>query len=190
MIIGVTGPICGGSDTVGKILVEKGFERLSLSDELRRRMKEEGIEINRKNMQDYGDMMREKYGLGVLAKMMLEKLDREKDYVIESIRNPAEIEEFRKMKEFYLLMVDSPAEMRFKRLLERGRDNDEPKTYLEFLEWEKRDLGIGQPVHGQQQGKCFDLADGILLNDCDLPELKEKIENLVLILKKKIASIV
>jgi dephospho-CoA kinase len=46
VFIGLTGTICSGHDTIGKVFQEKGFTRVSLSDVLREIMKEREIEIN------------------------------------------------------------------------------------------------------------------------------------------------
>ncbi|MFH1290610.1 MAG: AAA family ATPase [Nanoarchaeota archaeon] len=179
MILGITGTICSGHNAIGKILIEKGFQRFSLSDYLREEMTKKSIEINRKNMQDFGDELRKEQGNAILAKIVISKIEKGKDYIIESIRNPGEVAEFKKLNNFHLIMVDAPVEARFKRLLERGRDVDEPKTFEEFLEWEKRDLGIAQPAYGQQQKACFALSNKTITNDSTFEELKEKVEKLL-----------
>ena len=159
MIIGVTGKICAGHDTLGKILEDNGFVRYSLSDDLRQFMKSEGIKVNRDNMRNFGDELRKSRGSGILASLAVSRLNGHNHYVVESFRNPYEVYEFRRRGNFYFIAVDAPAKIRFDRLLVRGRDVDEPKTFEEFIEWEKRDLGIGQPVYGQQQLAFFQIAD-------------------------------
>jgi dephospho-CoA kinase len=179
MIIGVTGPICAGNNAVGDILRKKGFNRLSFSDELREYMKENNLEINRENMRNTGDTLRKKNGPGAMAIITMKKINPEKDYVVEGIMNPAEVTELKKLKDFYLLKVDAPLEIRFKRLLVRNRDPDEPKEFNAFVEWEKRDLGIGQPAHGLHRAACFELADFTVINDGSLKQLEKNILDLV-----------
>ncbi len=183
MIIGVTGTICSGHDTLGRMLKEKGFVRYSLSDEIRQLMNSDGIEINRDSMQDFGDELRKSRGAGILASLVTSRLNGHEDYVVESLRNPYEVYAFRRKEGFYLVMVDASPEVRFRRLLARGRDKDEPKTFDEFLEGEKKDLGVGQPAYGQQQLECFKLANKIILNDCSLEDFKNKVDAFLLEIK-------
>jgi dephospho-CoA kinase len=179
MIIGVTGPICAGTNAVGEILRRRGFERLSLSDELREYMREHGIEINRENMRDTADGLRKEHGAGAMAIITIKKVKSGKDFVIEGIMNPVEIDELRKLGNFYLINVTAPVELRFKRMLKRARDPDEPKTLEGFIEWEKRDLGIGQPAHGLHRAECFEKADFVVVNDGSWDELKRDVFSIV-----------
>ena len=45
-----------------------------------------------------GNELREKLGADILARRILEKFDANRNYVIDSIRNPAEVEAFRKIR--------------------------------------------------------------------------------------------
>jgi len=181
MLIGLTGPIASGTDVFGKILVEKGFERFSLSDYLREEMKKKGIEANRKNMQDFGDEIRKEFGEGELVKRLISKnkINKEKNYVIESIRNPGEVEEFRKFRSFILVLVDAPNEIRYQRVLKRARDSDDPQTIEEFKKLEQKDFGVNQPKHGQQHSAVFKMADKKILNNGSLEDLRNRAEELL-----------
>ena len=179
MIVGVTGPICAGNNAVGEILRKKGFERLSLSDELREYMRKRGIVINRRNMRDTADALRKEHGPGFMVSFVVKKIIPDKNYVVEAIMNPREISELKKLNNFYLIKVDAPVKIRFNRLLRRNRDPDEPKTFEAFVEWEKRDLGVGQPKHGLHRAECFELADFIVVNDGTLNDLCNKIRDII-----------
>ena len=178
MIIGVTGPICAGIDNFMNFFVEKGFTHFSYSDILRGELRRRGEEITRKNLQDIGDELREKYGKGILSKRMIEKMEPGKNYVVGNIRNPGEVEEFRKLGDFILLLIDSPFDVRFKRAVKRNREN-EPLDLEGFKKMEERDLGIKQEEYGQQHGAVFKMADKTIVNDGSLEELREKVEELL-----------
>ena len=136
-------------------------------------------------MQDFGDKLRKEGGPGALVKLSLPSLDMNKNYVIESVRNPGEVEELRKLGDnFVLLLVDASAEIRFRRLLKRARDEDEPKTFEEFRKWEERDLGVGQPKYGQQQSAVFEMADKFIMNNGSFEDLKKEVETLLYELRK------
>lgn len=175
MIIGLTGPICAGKDEVAKLLVACGFERFSLSDEIRVAMRADGLEITRTALQDYGDSVRKREGTGVWARRVIARLQPGNHYVVDSIRNPGEVEEFRKYGGFSLLKVDAAPKIRFARMVQRDREQD-PKTFSAFQKMESKDLGIGQPDYGQQHAQSFALADKTILNEGTIEKLKADLD--------------
>lgn len=180
MIIGVTGPICSGTTSFMNFLKEKGFESFSYSDILREELGKRRIQITRKNLQDVGDELREKEGLGVLSRKMIGKMQSGKSYAVGNIRNPGEVQEFVKEfgDKFVLVKVDAPFEIRFKRARKRAREN-EPLELNEFKKMEERDLGINQENSGQQHAKVFEMADFVIGNNGSLSELKVKVDELL-----------
>jgi dCMP deaminase len=179
MIIGLTGSLAAGKGVVSDFLKEQGFIYLSLSDELRERLKQGKVELTRENLQKWGNRLREEYGSSVLAKLVSEKINAQKynNSIIDGIRNPAEIQELRKLKNFFLVSVDAPLETRFRRMVTRNRESD-PKTFEEFLKVDAKDKGMGELETGQGVGKCMEQADFTLINDGTLEEVKQKIKNL------------
>ena len=183
MILGITGPLCAGTDTLAEILKKQhGFTFFSYSDILREEAKKRNIELTRKNLQDLGDELRKAEGRGVLSKRIIEKIELapNADYAIGNIRNPGEVEELRKKfgKNFILIKIDAPQKIRFQRLSQRRREKD-PQTFEEFLKVEERDLGINQGEHGQQHAAVFALADKTITNDSTIEELARKVSFLI-----------
>ena len=188
MIIGLTGSLCAGKGIVSDFLKKQGFVYLSLSDELREIAKEKKIELKRENLQDLGNKMREEYGSGIMAKVVIEKI-KNQNYIkaiVDGIRNPAEIDELRKIKNFFLVSVDAPTEIRFRRMFERNRESD-PKTWEGFLLTDARDRGEGELETGQGVGKCMMQADFTLMNSRALEEVQEKIEKLYEEIEKRVS---
>ena len=107
MIIGITGPICAGKDEAGKILAKRGFERLSLVEEIREELRRRGTEITRKNLQDLGDALRHSEGVDALARRVMKKIIPGRHYTIESIRNPGEVQALRALYYFILFFFSS-----------------------------------------------------------------------------------
>ncbi len=176
MLIGLTGPIGAGTDSVADVLKEKGFKWFSYSDVLREETRKRGIEINRKNLQDLGDELRLKEGRGVISKKIISNFAEGENYVFGNIRNRGEVDEFLMFGDgFVLIKVDAPIEIRFNRVKERGREND-PVDIDEFRKLEEKDLGIGQAEYGQRHIDVFELADFIIVNDGNMEDLKKKIE--------------
>lgn len=178
MIIGLTGPIASGKSVLADMLVERGFARLTLSEEVREEARLRGMPIERKTLQDIGNEMRIKHGKGYWARRLLAKTHPEKNYVIEGIRNPGEIEELRKELNFFLIGITAPEELRLHWILTREKDSD-PKTLEGIRAIDARDRGIGEAAHGQQSEACYTLADAYIINDLSLEDLRLKAAQLV-----------
>src|SRR4030043_1615469 len=92
MIIGLTGRIAAGKETLTDFLRKKGFIYFETSKLLIEELGKRGLEINRWNMQNLGDELREKDGPGALMKLFLKKTEPGKNYIFDSLRNPGEAE--------------------------------------------------------------------------------------------------
>ncbi|MDP3881978.1 MAG: dephospho-CoA kinase [Nanoarchaeota archaeon] len=178
MIVGITGPIASGKSVLAQMLVEKGFIRLTLSEEVREELRKKGEEIERAALQDLGNEMRAKHGNGFWAKRLIAKMSSGKNYVVEGIRNPGEVEEFRKLRNFVLIGVNAPIERRIEWIKARNKDSD-PKNISGIKTIDARDRGVGEKEHGQQTSACFDLADDYIVNNTDLEDLRAKALELV-----------
>jgi len=173
MIIGVVGPIASGKNVFTEILVGNGFVVKNLSDEVRDEARARSLPIERKLLQDIGNELRVKNGNGYLAKRLLSKIDLSKNYIITGIRNPGEIEEFRKIREFKLIGIDAPIEKRFQWIIDRDKDSD-PKDIEGIKAIDARDRGIGEEKSGQQVSICYDMADNFVFNDGTIEDLRKK----------------
>ncbi|MBU0591864.1 AAA family ATPase [Candidatus Micrarchaeota archaeon] len=177
MIIGLTGENCAGKGVVAEHLQKKGFYYLSLSDVIREELKKEGKEITRENLIASGNILREKLGAGALGRITSEKIQDDKNYVVDSIRNPAEVEELQKHKRFVLIYVTAPPEMRFARMKARHREND-AETLEQFLEFEKKEMENKDKTK-QNLKATFAMAKQRLVNDGELEALYETADNVV-----------
>jgi len=182
MIIGLTGKNCAGKGVIADLLQEIGFMYYSLSDVIRDELKKENSPITRENLIKKGRELRNKFGYSILAEVINKKLDIEKNYVIDSIRHPSEIEVFRRRKDFVLIEVEATPENRFKRIKARGREND-PLTFEEFLildaEEEKSDNAAGQ-----QLALCSKKADIRIENNSTIEDFRQRAKGIILELLK------
>jgi dephospho-CoA kinase len=182
-VIGITGTIASGKDTVKKILQSKfNCYTISLSSIIKAELeKKKNKNFNRKDLQDLGNELRRKYGKKILAMLAVEYLQRDKEVIIvDGIRNPGEVDYLReKFKDkFVLIGVDAPAEIRFERIKKRN-DVFDPKTWEEFLELDKRDQGENEPEYGQRTRDCLAKADFLIINDSSLEEFERKVNEIV-----------
>lgn len=178
MIIGLTGSQCAGKDTIIEYLATQGFDFYSISTEVRKEAKRRNLELSKTSLQDLGDKIRKKDGLGAWAKRALESMQSTQNYIVGGIRNPGEISELKKDKSFFLISLDAPSQLRFTRMVKRNREGD-PKTWEDFLKIDSRDKGENQAENGQQVSACMELADFQIMNDGDIGETHGKIKDIV-----------
>ena len=177
MIIGLAGENCAGKGTAAAYLQKKSFYFLSLSDILREELAAERKDISRENLIKKGNDMRKAQGAGVLAKRVAAKVEPGKHYVIDSIRNPAEVTELKRLPGFALLYITASPELRFERMRKRDREGD-PNTLEAFKIIEGKELR-GEEATGQQLLEVFKLADKKLVNDGDFQHLYDKVDKVL-----------
>ena len=177
MIIGLTGKNGAGKGEVARFLTESGYEYHSLSDILREELASRGQAVTREVLIGIGNELRANYGAGVLAERTLEKLGLEAHAVVDSIRNPFEVEALRRRKTFYLLSVDADPKIRFERAKIRNREG-EATTYEGFLEMEAREAQTSDPTT-QQLNRTAEMADAVVYNNGTVDELRDQVRQVV-----------
>ncbi|HIH17066.1 MAG TPA: AAA family ATPase [Candidatus Diapherotrites archaeon] len=169
MLIGLTGRNCAGKGTVAEHLKAKSFGYASLSDVIRDELKARGQSESRDAMIGLGNELREKFGPAVLAERILPRLKKDSNWVIDSIRNPAEVSALKAAGNFHLLWIEAPTEVRFKRALDRKRTGDS-KTLAEFRKAEEREARNAD-ASAQQLDALRGMADVEVVNDGSLEHL-------------------
>ena len=176
MIIGLTGKNGSGKGTAAEYLVKKKFSYYSLSDELRDILKKRGLPETRENLIELGKQVRQKEGLGYLAKLVLKKCAGKKKVVVDSIRNMGEVRELKKKKDFVLIAIDAPVRERFERVKKRTADRD-PKTFSKFLRDEEKELSGKGPE--QQLLPVIEEADYNVFNDGKPEKVHKALEKII-----------
>jgi dCMP deaminase len=176
MLIGLTGRNAAGKGEVARYLQRKSFYYFSLSDAIREEIRSRGEEPTRERLIVVGNELRQRHGAAVLAERILAKIEDDKQYIIDSIRNPAEVQSFRAAKHFKLIRVEAPAEVRFQRILRRQRESD-PQTYEEFIALEDREAE--GDATSQNLSKVESLADHSLVNDGAVEKLHVEVDALL-----------
>jgi dCMP deaminase len=183
MLIGLTGRNAAGKGEVARYLKTKSFYYYSLSDAIRDEIRSRGEEATREMLILVGNELRHRFGSAVLAERILQRLDDDKNYVIDSIRNPAEVLAFRRAKHFRLINVEAPIELRFRRTVARGREND-PVVFEKFVELDNRE-SVGDEA-SQNLVQVEQMADETLVNDGSIEHLYPKIDALVIRLLREV----
>ena len=173
MIIGLTGPMASGKSTVVDALKKDGFKHTTLSDLVREETEKRGLPAERTTFQNVAQSLREQYGAGILGKKALEKIQKEggDKWIVDGIRNPAEITELKKLSDFVLIANIAPEDLIVSRILSRKRTDDtlDEKAIRAKL---RREMGAGEPPEGQQVQKCIDLADFVFENTMPMDQVE------------------
>jgi dCMP deaminase len=177
MIIGLTGKNGSGKTAVSEYLKNRGFSYYSLSDEIRDEIRERGLEISREILIKVGNELRKNFGPGVLAERILGRLESEHNYVIDSIRNPNEVDVLRRRKDFTLLAIEADQAVRFERSRSRGREQA-AQTLDQFVREEARELESDKPDH-QQLNATRQVADLVVDNNGTIEDLHRRLDQML-----------
>lgn len=170
-IIGLTGTNAAGKGEAAKFFIDNGYSYFSLSDLIRDELRENNQPITRNNLIKTGNALREAFGPDILARRVMEKI--KGNTVIDSIRNPQEIEYLKQNQSFILLAVDADLKIRFDRAKKRGR-NESASTVEEFKNKEAEELANHEKA--QQLTNCMKKADHTIINDGSLSDFHRKLE--------------
>jgi len=180
LCIGLTGRMASGKGEAVRILSGHGFRYISLSDIVRSEAAKADSRVTRSQMQDIGNRLRTEGGAGVLGRMIREIVlaAPEARWVIDGIRNPAEVLELKKIDDFYLIGIDCDIPIILARMKKRGRVTDmaaegELRASLE------REWGNGEPEGGQRVGPTLAMADYYVANNGTLAEFKARLEEVL-----------
>ena len=174
LLIGLTGTNGAGKGEIAAFLATKGYAYFSLSDVIRDKLKEDGLEASRDNLIRKGNDLRRSGGPDILARLVMDKVGGKA--VIDSIRNPKEAAFLKTRPGFILLAVDAPAALRFERVRKRGR-NESAGTLEDFVRKEAEENGADPGA--QQLRACMELADRTIINDGTLEGLRRKLEEIL-----------
>ena len=180
MIICLTGLPGSGKTVSAKIFKINGFKVIGMSLEIKQLMKKQNIEINNKNLRNFSNELRKKYGNEIVAKLtvkraraILKKGEKQKvKLLIEGIRSLQEIRYFKKLfKKIYVIAVISNQKIRYERISKRAR-KDDTKSYKDFLWREDKELkwGVEDSIKS---------ADILIFNNSTKKELKNNIYSLI-----------
>ncbi len=178
MILGVSGLNGAGKGEVVRFLEARSFCSHSLSDVIRDELRERGHEESRERMIETGNAIRAAEGPGGLATRLASRLVSDRNYVIDSVRHPAEVEVLRALTgRFRLIWVDADEAIRLERIRARRRSGD-PTTLDELRRLEGAELGSDDPST-QQLLAVRELADFSLDNGASLEDLQHALQEIL-----------
>ncbi len=173
MIVGLTGKFAAGKGTVADYLKGLGYRYHSLSDVIREDLKARGVPESREALTEAGNRLRREDGPAALAVHILGRLEDGGRHIVDSIRNPAEVEVLKRLPSFYMIGVDADPRIRFERLIARNRQGD-PTTFEQFAALEDRETTSTDPST-QQLRATWALVDEVVLNDGSIADLEQAV---------------
>ena len=171
-IVAFTGMPCSGKSEAVRIAKNKGIQVIRMGDMIWAETKNQGLELNDKNVGEVANSMRDKYGKDIWARRTVDKIKslNKTDYiVVDGIRNVEEINFFKKKlsNDFVIIAINAPDELRKKRSLSRGR-----KDIKNVEERDKRELrwGINDVIAS---------ADIVISNEGGIDEFRKQVDEVL-----------
>jgi dephospho-CoA kinase len=140
MIIGLSGSFASGKDALALFLQDEyGYLHVNTSDIVRGVAMKKVGNIERPSLVIVANQLRSERGAGVLVQMGLERFAAQAEsgsLVISGIRSIGEVEAIVEAGGV-MVFVDAPIEVRYARIKNRARSNEQHLTLAEFAESEK-----------------------------------------------------
>ncbi|UCH05125.1 MAG: flagellar hook-basal body complex protein FliE [Candidatus Thorarchaeota archaeon] len=170
----LTGMPGSGKSSVADVFRRAEVPVVIMGDVIRAEVEARGLEPNPANTKDVMLELRERDGLGAVAKRCIESLKAsDSDFlIIEGCRSLAEVDVFDDYAEtLWKVCIHSSPKTRFSRLKNRGREDD-PKDWDVFRERDLREISVGL-------GAVIALSDIVIINEATLEHLEKEAEGLV-----------
>lgn len=174
IVIGITGMPGAGKATAEKVLRRRGFPIVVMGDEVREEAKRRNLEPTPENLGKVMLQIRAEEGPGVLAKRCIPKIKAadSKVVVVDGIRSPQEVAEFKKeFPNFTLIAIHASPKTRFNRLLKRAR-SDDPDDWETFVTRDERELSVGL-------GNVIATADYMIINEGKKSYLRRRLSRIL-----------
>ena len=184
IIVGITGTLGAGKGTIVDLLKEKGFLHFSARGFIVETIEKEGMIVDRDSMTIIGNRLRQEHTPSyIIESLYYRARETGKNSIIESVRNPMEVEFLRKKEDFILIAVDADIRTRYERILQRKSSTDNV-SFETFKENEEREMQSSD-INAQNLRACIEKADIVIDNSLTIEDLKEKIEEIWKKIKKR-----
>jgi len=182
IILGLAGEIASGKGTAAKYIQEKyNGSTHRFSTMLRDVAGRMNLEESRENIQKLSTAFRQYFGDDILSKTIYHDVsgDAGNVVVIDGVRRQPDIKYMSTLPEFRLIYIETSAENRYKRIIEREENvDDKNKTFEQFKKdqsWEtEKDIV-----------DLKDKADFVINNDGSVEDLRGQIDKIINELKNK-----
>lgn len=171
-VIGIVGLQGSGKTKVTKAIAQFDIPSVRMGDVVWGELKRRGQEITEANVAGVANELREREGMGAIAKRCVPLIEArgkgKRAVIVDGIRGIAEAEEFRRAfgDRFHLLAVQASEQVRYSRVASRGREDD-AATLEKFKEKDRRELSWGLR-------EALARADFTITNEDTIEQLRTK----------------
>lgn len=170
-LIVISGMPGAGKEEFLNVAVERGLPFLRMGDLVRELHPLRGPEDADRDLGQFADIERERYGYNIWAKRALEKMEGDA-YLIDGCRSMEEIDAYRGLTDdVNTVAIHSAPSVRYDRLVRRAR-NDAPKDIDEFNARDSREIGWGL-------ADVIVLSDNLIVNEGTLEEFRSSVNALL-----------
>ena len=183
-VIGVVGFPASGKGEFSRIAKEMNIPVVNMGDVVRKAVTDAGLTLNDKNMGEMSRCLRQGMGMDALAKLSVplieDELEHSKTVLIDGIRGDSEVLYFQNsFKNFNLIAVDCPFEIRLERLKARGRSDDSANSSVEGLKArDDRERGWGLEA-------AIGMAEYVISNEGTMEEFEAAVKKLIKEIQRK-----
>lgn len=176
-VIGLVGLQASGKTEATSKFIDEGASRVRMGDVVWDEVKDRGLEVNQDNVGEVAQDLRDKEGMGAIAKRSVPRIKEEgedcKFVVVDGIRGIEEVQTFRDEfgDNFHLLSIKASTETRYDRIKSRDREDD-IKSLEEFKEKDERELSWGLE-------EAMEDADFEIKNEGSIEELKDNFSQIM-----------
>lgn len=145
VVIGITGMPASGKSTAANYLKARSYPVVVMGDFIRNEAKLRGMEPTAEGLGTLMIQLRKEKGPQVVAQWTIEEIKKLNSpvVVVDGVRSPEEVWAFRRaFPRFWLLSLDTPHQVRFRRALERERSDDAGGIEA-FIERERNEITVG-----------------------------------------------
>lgn len=179
-MIAIVGMAGSGKSIASSYLEEKGYQKIYFGGAIYQKMKEENIEITPESQKEYREDIRDKYGMGAVAMILLPKIEeaiKQGDVVLDGLYSWSEYKILKeKFKDLKVIGVVSDKKLRYDRIRDRV---DRPFTTDEII---VRDVS---EIENIEKGGPIAYADYYILNNFDLSSYYQRLEEIIKTIEKE-----
>jgi dephospho-CoA kinase len=171
-LIAIVGLPASGKSTAIDAIKQFG-PIIVMGDIIREEVMKRSLEPSPENIGKIANELRAKFGKDIIAKKCVDKIH-ELHYptvFIDGIRSGEEVRVFREIWKLYVIAITCPNEIRFKRIMQRGR-SDDASDMQTIRERDLRELSFGL-------GDVIEHADYSIENNVEIERFQLKVKNLV-----------
>ncbi len=173
-IIAFVGMPASGKSEASNVVREMGIDVINMGDVIREEVSRRGLEPTDANTGAVANDLRDKEGMNAVAIRCIPKIRKTGDeiVVVDGVRGIAEVRLFKEEfgDEFSLIFLDTPLEIRFERVMGRGRSDDDMKSPDDLKRRDDRELKWGLP-------EAIEAANITIENTSTIPDFRDKIKD-------------